>query len=160
MTDAEIARKLERDLLDRKHLDFPFLARSQRTSISYFLEMYADTLRYVHSKEEIDNMQLKPAANALLRGLDCGLRLLLRDTNVDIDSQEEVDRQTIQKEAVEFLEWSNIYGVLSLDYTAWSRRIYNEPFWRNKPHHKGCSIGSLSLAIATASGAGGRRHVR
>ncbi len=41
MTDAEISRKLERDLLDRKHMNFAFLARSQRTSISYFLEMYA-----------------------------------------------------------------------------------------------------------------------
>ena len=126
MTDTELIRAFERDILDRHHESYNFFRYSEDIVIPYLLQTLGDTERY--RDELINNGQSETNVSVyftnMMYGLGHCIRWLIK-RNSELPALDHFDGtySDIHEAAADFLSWGTGYHMSAQEFIGWSRGI-------------------------------------
>jgi hypothetical protein len=122
--EEETIRRLEAELLDKKHLDFVFLRRPTKKIYQHLFKLLGDIHRDIISNIEVgDNPYHKRDYGLrVTRALSHCLRWASEKTNRKFRLPS-ANWEQLDSEALELLEWAIQYDKLCTEHVAWSRGL-------------------------------------
>src|SRR5260370_1345752 len=123
MTDTEIIRRVEQDILDPEFRKFNLRRRRSMLAVGHLLKVFGDSVRDLNRGIGVETFeQARFRVNFMTYALGHCLRWLAESQVSSIAFPDE-RWETIDNEAAEFLRWGIEYTFIANDHTAWSRGL-------------------------------------
>jgi hypothetical protein len=118
-------RTVEKQVLDRHHLEEPLLQRDQREALVYLQRSYAHAIRDHLNVESQDRRSWSQFFGMLNLGFDQAVRWAMRHCSSESAMRDSIpDFKDLDLEADKLIGWGTDYTKLCMDHTAASRRFY------------------------------------
>jgi hypothetical protein len=126
MSDSELIREFERDILDRHHESYKFFDYSQDIVIPYLLQVVGDTERF---RDELVNgghteTNIATYLSNMMHGLGHCIRWLInRKPELQVKEDFDGTYSEVHEMAADFLGWGTGYHMIAQEFITWSRAI-------------------------------------
>ena len=121
MTDEELIRQVEDDVLDQEYRHFDLLSRRSWLAVGHLFKVFGDIVRDLNRRIGVDLFsQARFVVNSNVYGLEHCLRWLLQN-QVKLVVLPTENWKTLDNESTKFLIWGTKYSFLANEHTVWSR---------------------------------------